>query len=119
MTIEIESLRPPAGGSPRFEGYLYGASASSFVVMSPPGTGADKHRHPYDETFIVLSGRIEFIVDGVMEVIEGGHITVVPPNTWHEFKNRSSVPCLMVSIHPNDRIIQEDWSEAVHGVAKA
>jgi quercetin dioxygenase-like cupin family protein len=106
--IDIESLRPPSGGSPRFEGFRYGATTSFFVVKSPPGTGADKHRHPYEEVFIVLKGVIEVIVAGEMQMIESGNIVIIPPNTWHEFKNRSDEPLLMVNIHPVPQMIQEN-----------
>jgi quercetin dioxygenase-like cupin family protein len=111
-TISIENLRPVGGGSPRFEGYQHGATTSFFVVTSPPGQGADKHRHPYDETFVILRGDIEVIADGVQQMVSAGHILVIPANTWHEFKNRSPEPALMVNIHPVSAIIQEDWSPA-------
>jgi quercetin dioxygenase-like cupin family protein len=106
--IDIESLRPPTGGSPRFEGFKYDSTTSFFVVKSPPGTGADKHRHPYEEVFIILKGVIEVIVDGEMQMIESGNIVIIPPNTWHEFKNRSDEPLLMVNIHPVPQMIQEN-----------
>ena len=109
--ITIDSLAPPTGGSPRFEGIGYGARTSFFVVNSPPGRGADKHRHPYEEIFVILGGDIEVIVAGEMQVITPGHIVIIPPNTWHEFKNRSDHPALMVNIHAAPQMIQEDWAE--------
>ena len=108
--IEIASLTPPSGGSPRFEGFHYGANTSFFVVNNPTGQGADKHRHPYEEIFVVLGGDIEVIVDGELQRIGPGHIVIIPPNTWHEFKNRAEEPALMVNIHPVLAMIQEDWS---------
>jgi quercetin dioxygenase-like cupin family protein len=110
--IEIASLTPPLGGSPRFEGFHYGANTSFFVVNSPTGHGADKHRHPYEEIFVVLGGDIEVIVDGELQRIGPGHIVIIPPNTWHEFKNRAEEPALMVNIHAVPAMIQEDWSPA-------
>ncbi len=110
--IDIASLKPASGGSPRFEGSYYGASVSFFVVTSPPGKGADKHRHPYEEVFVSLEGDIEVIIDGELQVIQSGNIIVIPPNAWHEFKNRSSQNLLMVNIHPRPIMIQEDWNEA-------
>lgn len=109
--IEIAGLRPPSGGSARFEGGSYGANTSFFVVMSAPGKGADKHRHPYPETFVILDGEIEVIVDAEMRTISSGNIVVIPANTWHEFKNRSQHNVLMVNIHPVPQMIQEDWGE--------
>ncbi|MEQ8674612.1 MAG: hypothetical protein RLP44_23590 [Aggregatilineales bacterium] len=66
--IAIESLLPASGGSPCFEGYQHGATNSFFVVTSPSGKGADKHRHPYDETFGILQGNIEVVIDGVQQM---------------------------------------------------
>lgn len=107
--IPIDSLKPIGGGSARFEGINYGTSTAFFVVTSAPGHGADKHRHPYDETFILLDGIIEAIVDAEMQRIESGHILIIPANTWHEFKNRSDKPLLMINIHPVPKMLQEDW----------
>lgn len=106
--IDIASLRPSSGGSPRFEGASHGASVSFCVVTSPPGQGADKHRHPYEEIFVILDGDIEVIVDGAQQMIRGGNIAIIPANAWHEFKNRSDRAVLMVNIHPAPKMIQED-----------
>jgi quercetin dioxygenase-like cupin family protein len=108
--VNIASLKPPGGGAARFQGVDYGASASFFVVTSPPGRGADKHRHPYEEIFVILDGEIEVIVNGETRMVGSGNIAVIPPNTWHEFKNRSVHAALMVNIHPVPQMIQEDWS---------
>jgi quercetin dioxygenase-like cupin family protein len=106
--IDIASLKPASGGSRRFEGGNYGANVSFFVVTSATGKGADKHRHPYEETFVVLEGDIEVIVNGELRMIKAGNIVVIPANTWHEFKNRSEQSALMVNIHPTPKMIQED-----------
>jgi quercetin dioxygenase-like cupin family protein len=109
--IDITSLGPISSGASRFEGGNYGSSISCFVVKSATGEGADKHRHPYEETFVLLEGDIEAIVDGKMQMIQAGNIVVVPANTWHEFKNRSEHPALMVNIHPVPKILLEYWEQ--------
>ena len=109
--IEIAGLIPPGASSLKFQGFQHGSNTSFFIVRSPKGKGAEKHRHPYEETFIVLSGKIEAIVDGITKIVEGGNIMIVPPNTWHEFKNCSDEPLLSVNIHPVRKMIQEDASK--------
>lgn len=109
--VEIDELKPRNGGSARFQGENFDATSSFFIVNSPPGKGADKHRHPYEEIFVILQGKIEIIVADEMCIVEHGNIVVVPLNTWHEFKNRSDYPALMINIHPVPRMIQEDWTE--------
>jgi quercetin dioxygenase-like cupin family protein len=108
--ISIDNLKPKGGNSAKFEGFNYGANTSFFVVNSAPGKGAQKHRHPYEETFVILDGNIEVIVNGEKKMIAGGHIAIIPPKAWHEFKNRSDHNALMVNIHPVSKMIQEDWS---------
>jgi quercetin dioxygenase-like cupin family protein len=103
-TIDIETLTRVAGGTARFEGAGHGSSVSFFVVRNRPGDGADKHRHPYDETFVV-------IVDDEPRMLAAGTIAVVPAGAWHEFKNRSHDTSLMVNIHASPRIIQENWAD--------
>jgi quercetin dioxygenase-like cupin family protein len=110
-TIDIETLTQVAGGTARFEGAGHGSSVSFFVVRNRPGDGADKHRHPYDETFVVLVGDIEVIVDDEPRMLAAGTIAVVPAGAWHEFKNRSHDTSLMVNIHASPRIIQENWAD--------
>ena len=112
QTIDMETLTRVAGATARFEGEGHGSSVSFFVVRNRPGDGADKHRHPYDETFVILQGDIEVIVDDEVRMLGAGTIAVVPAGAWHEFKNRSRETSLMVNIHPSPRIVQEDWADA-------
>jgi len=107
--IDINDIIPPGWESGKFQGFEHGAGVSFFVVHVSTGNGPDKHRHPYEETFVILDGMIEFIVAGETHMIEGGKTAIVPANTWHEFKNRSERPALTVNIHPVPKIIQEDW----------
>jgi mannose-6-phosphate isomerase-like protein (cupin superfamily) len=110
-SIDLETLTAVAGGSARFEGAMLGASVSFFVVRCLPGEGAVKHRHPYDETFLVIEGRIEAVIDGERRMLGSGTITLVPAHAWHEFTNRGDGRCLMVNVHASPTIIQEDWDE--------
>jgi mannose-6-phosphate isomerase-like protein (cupin superfamily) len=109
--IDIAALTATPGGTARFEGDGHGSSVSFFVVRSATGQGADKHRHPYDETFVIIEGVIEVIVDDVLRMLQPGTIVVIPAGSWHEFKNRAPHRALMVNIHASPRIIQEDWRD--------
>jgi mannose-6-phosphate isomerase-like protein (cupin superfamily) len=109
--IGIAALAASPGGTARFEGADHGSSVSFFVVRSETGRGAARHRHPYDETFVILEGVIEVIVDDVLRMLQPGTIAVIPAGSWHEFTNRSPHRALMVNIHASPRIIQEDWRD--------
>jgi len=107
--IPINSIKPPAGEVAIFQGIEYGANVSFFVVQFSPGNGPGKHRHPYEEIFIVLDGEIAVIIDGEMQMIKSGTIVIIPAGSWHEFKNRSEKVILLVNLHPVPKMITE-WA---------
>ena len=113
--IDLDDLRRVPGGVALFEGADHGAANSFFVVSSPPGKGADRHRHPYEEIFVILVGTIEVTVGDETTLVEAGNVVIVAANTWHGFINRSDAAASMVNIHNSAELIQEDWNPAIHG----
>ena len=59
----------------------------------------------------MLDGDIEAIAGGELQMVHSGSIAIIPANTWHEFKNWSDHPALMVNITCSSTMAQEDWSE--------
>ena len=92
----------------RFEGKDHGANVSFFLSMHAPGEGPRLHRHPYEETFILLQGRATFTVGGETLTPDPGHVLIVPPNTPHKFVNSGEGRLQQVSIHSAPAIEQED-----------
>ena len=94
----------------RFEGKDHGAQVSFFLSLHAPGEGPGLHRHPYEETFILLGGTATFTVGD--ETIEAapGHVLIVPPNTPHKFLNSGDGRLQQVSIHSAPEMSQE-WLE--------
>jgi quercetin dioxygenase-like cupin family protein len=107
--INLDDLRPAIDRAALFEGKDYGAKTSFFLVNSLPGRGVNKHRHPYEEVFIVLSDQIEAIIGGEKQMLNNGTAAVIPANTWHEFTNRAGTKALMVTVHSSPKLIQEDY----------
>lgn len=107
--LDLASFVIGPNGTARFEGAGNGSPVSFFVARNLPGTGAAKHRHPYVETFVILEGDIEIILDGELSMVGPGHVVVVPAMSWHEFTVRSAHAALMVNIHPVPEIVQENW----------
>lgn len=114
--IDIDGMKSPGSQVETFHGFEHGANLSFFLVHFLPGQGPKKHRHPYEETFILLDGEIEAIVDGQVKTIGSGKIVVIPAGTWHEFRNRSEKPLLMVNLHPVPKMITE-WAPPMHPAA--
>ncbi len=83
-----------------FEGASRGdATVSVFLVHTEPGQGPRLHHHPYDETVIILEGRVRVQVGD--EAIEGGagDIVVGPPGVPHGFTNLGPGQARLVCIH--------------------
>src|SRR5687767_8910838 len=95
--IDISSIQSPSQDVATFQGSKHGANVSFFVVKFSPGKGPRKHRHPYEETFIILEGEIKAIVDDKTETLRENNIVIIPAGIWHEFKNQSSKPVFMIN----------------------
>jgi mannose-6-phosphate isomerase-like protein (cupin superfamily) len=107
--IEAEGL-PGGENSVRFDGHAYGANVSFFITRNLPGTGPGLHKHPYEETFIILEGRGRYTV-GEEDIEAGeGEIVVVPARTPHKFVNIGDGRLRSVNIHPKERMATE-WLE--------
>ena len=107
--VDIDSLKPPGEEVAIFQGFQHGAGVSFFLVEFSPGKGPARHRHPYDETFIILDGEIEAIVDGEARMVGGEKIVIIHADAWHEFKARSDKPVRMITLHPVPKMITE-WA---------
>ena len=94
----------------RFEGKDHGANVSFFLSMHAPGEGPRLHRHPYEETFILLDGEATFTVGDETLTPDPGHVLIVPPNTPHKFVNSGERRLQQVSIHSAPEMSQE-WLE--------
>jgi mannose-6-phosphate isomerase-like protein (cupin superfamily) len=109
--LEIESLRVSPTAA-LFQGTDHGGiPATSFIVDTPPGMGPTLHVHPYPEVFIVLKGHVTFRVGDRTIEAHGGQIVIGPASTPHKFTNTGTEPLSIVSIHPNDHLVQDAVDE--------
>ena len=99
---------PGSDRARRFEGKDHGANVSFFISTHAPGEGPVLHRHPYEETFILLAGQATFTVGDETLDPEPGHILIVPPGTPHKFVNSGDGRLQQVSIHSAPAMEQED-----------
>jgi mannose-6-phosphate isomerase-like protein (cupin superfamily) len=96
--------------SANLKGVDYGATISLILDDSEPGHGPRLHRHPYDETWVVIDGSLTFQAGDEQLVAGAGDIVVVPPDTPHKFTNNGPGRSKLVCIHANPTMVTE-WLE--------
>ncbi len=101
---------PGSENSIRFDGHAHGANVSFFIARNLSGTGPELHRHPYEETFIILEGEGRFTVGDVEVEAGAGEIVVVRAETPHKFVNIGDGRLRSVNIHPRERM-ETEWLE--------
>ena len=57
------------------------------LSYGPDFEGVDPHIHPdHTDSFYVLEGEVEFLIDGAWNCVEAGTFLSVPPNVEHAFR---------------------------------
>ena len=64
----------------------------------PPGGGPPPHRHDYEETFVILDGRLDLTFRGTTQAASAGTTINVPANAPHQFHNSSDTPARLLCI---------------------
>jgi quercetin dioxygenase-like cupin family protein len=88
----------------------HGATVSLILDESGPGGGPRLHRHPYDETWVVIEGSLTFQAGDERFAAGPGDIVVVPPDTPHRFTNDGPGTSRLVCIHAHPTFDTE-WLE--------
>jgi quercetin dioxygenase-like cupin family protein len=83
------------------------------TCRSRPGAGSPHNRHPGDdESFFVLSGEYEFLVDGARERLGPGGFVAIPNGSPHQFTNTASTDSTMLIICTPGLVHERFFSEA-------
>lgn len=82
-----------------------GFKAPGFRTHTDDGPGGiDRHIHPDEcEVFILLQGKADMEIDGVMHPMVTGDICVVEPGEDHHLVSDEDDPCVNIWIHAGDR----------------
>ena len=92
------------------KGADHGATISLILDHSAPGQGPRLHRHPYDETWVVIDGNLTS-QNGEGHLKAGpGDIVIVPLGAPHKFVNDGPGRSQLVCIHANPTMVTE-WLE--------
>jgi mannose-6-phosphate isomerase-like protein (cupin superfamily) len=103
-------IKTNPGKTQTIEGVEHGATISLILDRSNPGQGPRLHRHPYDETWLVVDGTVDFQAGDETRAAGPGDVVIVPANTPHKFTNPGPGPSRLVCIHANPTVIGE-WLE--------
>ncbi len=82
-----------------------------FYSTEETGRGPVWHVHPYDEVFIVRTGRALFTIGGEKIEATAGQILLGPANVPHKFANLGPGMLETIDIHLSDRRIQTDLDD--------
>ena len=83
------------------------AEGFAIFVNNFPGLGGGPpahHHNTYDEAFYVLSGEMEFCVDGHTARVPPGSMAWAPRGATHAFRNPSAAPASMLVVTTPDAI---------------
>ncbi len=94
----------------RIEGAEHGATISLILDSSEAGQGPRLHRHPYDETWVVIEGTVDFQAGDEHLNAGPGDVVIVPAEAPHKFTNQGPGRSRLVCIHASPRVIGE-WLE--------
>jgi quercetin dioxygenase-like cupin family protein len=92
------------------EGSAHGATVSVILDHTEPGTGPRLHRHPYDETWVVVEGQLTFHLGEERHHAEPGDVVIAPSGVPHKFTNDGSGRSHLVCIHARSTMVTE-WLE--------
>jgi mannose-6-phosphate isomerase-like protein (cupin superfamily) len=110
--ISREDL-PFDGYSWEFQGYQYGDTNMSFIIIqAQPGEGPQLHSHPYEEVFIVQEGQASFTVGSDTIEVTAGQIVIAPSGVPHKFVNSGTGTLRQVDIHASSRFITTWYDES-------
>jgi mannose-6-phosphate isomerase-like protein (cupin superfamily) len=97
-----------SGPRTEFDGSATGQDVSVIIVDSvAEGVGPALHRHPYAETFVLVTGTVHFWVGDLDFVAVGPSVHIAPAYTPHRFTTVGSAQVHMVNIHASPAFITE------------
>jgi quercetin dioxygenase-like cupin family protein len=92
------------------KGIDHGSTVSLILDHSEPGHGPRLHRHPYDETWVVVEGNVTFLAGENHMNAGPGDIVIVPPGDPHKFTNIGPGLSKLVCIHASPAF-ETEWLE--------
>ena len=76
---------------------LYNGNMAPGAVSHPDGGG---HTHPWEHVVYVLEGHGTLFCEGKEYTVAEGDAVLVPPNSFHQWRNTSDLPLKRVTFNP-------------------
>ena len=73
------------------------------VAQIEPGTALSRHHHEPEETYYVISGRVDIEVEEVRKEIGPGTAVYIPPGARHSVRCIGAEPLVFIFTFPRDR----------------
>ena len=77
------------------------------LVTFDPGTEVPDHAHPHEQMGMMISGRLEFTVGGVTQILNPGDIWRIPGGVPHRARAIAGPAVALDVFHP----IREDYRD--------
>ena len=103
--IEPEQLNPLLTRQ-----FVSGEKAMLSRIMLKQGCLVPEHHHPNEQISLILSGALEFVIDGVAQVVRAGEILVIPGNVPHSARALEDTENLDLFAPPRKDWIDRDDS---------
>lgn len=72
-------------------------SYEMFLEKVPLDGGPPPHFHPWDESFYVVSGALDYVIDGKAGTMGAGAFVHLPAGTVHSYTSKAS-PTVMIAV---------------------
>ena len=87
LGVEVRFLCP---------GDMTGRAFSLMELVIPTGEGPPPHHHDWAEAYYVVSGAVEFHIEGEHSVVGAGDFAFTPAGAVHGFRGASDEPARML-----------------------
>ncbi len=108
--VRSADLPPFTRGGPGITAALFDGADHELPGLSiilnetEPGFGARRHRHTYDELFVVQEGQMTFIIGAESVTAGPGDLISAPAGIPHSFTNTGERTSHMIAIHAAARV---------------
>ena len=116
---QMEGFNPTAGVAIKmFVDRSFGAVHQSlFLIQYMPGAKIDPHDHTFEESYLIVSGRVRATADGHMYDLGAGDVIWTSVGCIHSFENVSSQPVCWIEtqapLPPSREVFrfERDWAQ--------